>query len=115
MAATSRLNRRRVLKGGAALGALGLAGLAPALGAPAPKSKLPMRGHIIIRNAYVMTMEPGTGDIKDADVHIRDGVILAVGPKLNAPGAIPINGARSEEHTSELQSLRHLVCRLLLE
>src|SRR5437899_3409556 len=25
------------------------------------------------------------------------------------------SGARSEEHTSELQSLRHLVCRLLLE
>src|SRR5258705_3171133 len=24
-------------------------------------------------------------------------------------------GGRSEEHTSELQSLRHLVCRLLLE
>src|SRR5205814_7786113 len=24
-------------------------------------------------------------------------------------------GAKSEEHTSELQSLRHLVCRLLLE
>src|SRR5258705_9182831 len=28
----------------------------------------------------------------------------------------PVSGARrSEEHTSELQSLRHLVCRLLLE
>src|SRR5262245_62439341 len=29
----------------------------------------------------------------------------------------PVRGAltRSEEHTSELQSLRHLVCRLLLE
>src|SRR5262245_2112013 len=26
-----------------------------------------------------------------------------------------ISTARSEEHTSELQSLRHLVCRLLLE
>src|SRR5205814_5166114 len=25
------------------------------------------------------------------------------------------NNPRSEEHTSELQSLRHLVCRLLLE
>src|SRR5205814_7418631 len=25
------------------------------------------------------------------------------------------NATRSEEHTSELQSLRHLVCRLLLE
>src|SRR5947199_6641257 len=31
---------------------------------------------------------------------------------LGAPGSeVP----RSEEHTSELQSLRHLVCRLLLE
>src|SRR5437899_3377654 len=27
----------------------------------------------------------------------------------------PSSGSRSEEHTSELQSLRHLVCRLLLE
>src|ERR1039458_10797076 len=30
-------------------------------------------------------------------------------PKLELPRS------RSEEHTSELQSLRHLVCRLLLE
>src|SRR5436853_7093740 len=29
--------------------------------------------------------------------------------------ARPVEIARSEEHTSELQSLRHLVCRLLLE
>src|SRR5258705_3439190 len=28
---------------------------------------------------------------------------------------VVLQGARSEEHTSELQSLRHLVCRLLLE
>src|ERR1035438_5480357 len=27
----------------------------------------------------------------------------------------PVEWRRSEEHTSELQSLRHLVCRLLLE
>src|SRR5437899_3839850 len=27
----------------------------------------------------------------------------------------PLKKPRSEEHTSELQSLRHLVCRLLLE
>src|ERR1039458_647794 len=33
------------------------------------------------------------------------GVVEAVGPDVD----------RSEEHTSELQSLRHLVCRLLLE
>src|SRR5262245_4419901 len=32
---------------------------------------------------------------------------------IQGPAAGP--GRRSEEHTSELQSLRHLVCRLLLE
>src|SRR5262245_62835207 len=32
------------------------------------------------------------------------------------PSSVPSwASARSEEHTSELQSLRHLVCRLLLE
>src|SRR5258705_307295 len=31
------------------------------------------------------------------------------------PGFYYNSGGRSEEHTSELQSLRHLVCRLLLE
>src|SRR5438045_8541462 len=33
----------------------------------------------------------------------------------NLAGNIPDPICRSEEHTSELQSLRHLVCRLLLE
>src|SRR5205814_6132924 len=33
--------------------------------------------------------------------------------KKNPSPAFPVR--RSEEHTSELQSLRHLVCRLLLE
>src|SRR5262245_65364313 len=32
-----------------------------------------------------------------------------------ASPAAPLPPVRSEEHTSELQSLRHLVCRLLLE
>src|ERR1035441_8930887 len=31
------------------------------------------------------------------------------------PGRRPTIWVRSEEHTSDLQSLRHLVCRLLLE
>src|SRR5258705_2881076 len=34
---------------------------------------------------------------------------------LHASGVRERAGERSEEHTSELQSLRHLVCRLLLE
>src|SRR5438093_9988020 len=39
-------------------------------------------------------------------------------PVLNGPLAIRVEagrGLRSEEHTSELQSLTNLVCRLLLE
>src|SRR5689334_24048582 len=37
--------------------------------------------------------------------------------RLSVPrhGAAPWRGTRSEEHTSELQSQFHLVCRLLLE
>src|SRR5690348_18164009 len=34
---------------------------------------------------------------------------------IAAPGARSRRGERSEEHTSELQSPVHLVCRLLLE
>jgi len=81
------------LHGGAALGLYGMAGRMTAIAAPAPAPRLPARGNIVIRNAYVMTMEPGIGDIRDGDVHVKDGVIAAVGQKLNAPGATAINGA----------------------
>src|SRR5258705_9181653 len=37
------------------------------------------------------------------------------GDRVGALGNTGEKGIRSEEHTSELQSLRHLVCRLLLE
>src|SRR5262245_62377185 len=46
------------------------------------------------------------------------GAVLAAAAGLageRAPIPRPPAAARSEEHTSELQSLRHLVCRLLLE
>ena len=42
------------------------------------------------------------------------GYIFAPTPAV-VVGARIINGVRSEEHTSELQSRLHLVCRLLLE
>src|SRR5262245_63300833 len=38
-----------------------------------------------------------------------------VGREPSACAVAVRQGSRSEEHTSELQSLRHLVCRLLLE
>src|SRR2546422_2334667 len=40
---------------------------------------------------------------------------LAVGRGRHALGEAALQSERSEEHTSELQSRLHLVCRLLLE
>src|SRR5437016_9767532 len=37
------------------------------------------------------------------------------GPDAGAPSKTTVKRSRSEEHTSELQSLTNLVCRLLLE
>src|SRR2546425_7262874 len=45
-------------------------------------------------------------------VHLRDRVAAAPASRLRRHG---IPRFRSEEHTSELQSLAYLVCRLLLE
>src|SRR5438876_8384388 len=45
-------------------------------------------------------------------VSIRRAIVAALTAALLAPAVV---AARSEEHTSELQSPVHLVCRLLLE
>src|SRR2546425_8619248 len=42
----------------------------------------------------------------------KEGKVLRVFPK---EFRVEVEGVRSEEHTSELQSLAYLVCRLLLE
>src|SRR5262245_62407164 len=43
----------------------------------------------------------------------QTGLTIEIGASVTIQ--LPSSAARSEEHTSELQSLRHLVCRLLLE
>src|SRR5690349_23412338 len=55
---------------------------------------------------FTLISTPAVGDL--------DGV---GGPEVVIGGGnrVGINGPRSEEHTSELQSRRDLVCRLLLE
>ena len=35
-------------------------------------------GNLLVRGGYVLTMDSG-GDIPGADVHVKDGVIQAVG------------------------------------
>ena len=89
----SSVSRRSVLRLGAALGALGIAGDAHAqVPAPPQPARLPARGNFVIRNAHVMTMEPGTGDIVGGDVHVKDGLIAAIGQYLEAPGSNTIKG-----------------------
>src|SRR5437899_4111934 len=45
----------------------------------------------------------------------RSGRARGGGLRWRRSRSVPTSNDRSEEHTSELQSLRHLVCRLLLE
>ena len=107
--------RREFLGGMAALGSLSLGGCGlmgksadgsaakpPAAKPPAAKPpavkptvmkppapvKLPEQGEYVIRNAYVMTMEPGAGDLAGADVHVKQGTIVAVGRNLQASGQV---------------------------
>src|SRR5437899_9168898 len=66
-----------------------------------------------------------SSQLSGSGVRTPRSVITAVGPaprnpwRAREPGPRPcptvVTKSRSEEHTSELQSLRHLVCRLLLE
>src|SRR5690625_6903293 len=56
----------------------------------------------------------GTPRLTEAQVEVRTEKIGRVG-SIRAEEATPLALVRSEEHTSELQSRGHLVCRLLLE
>jgi 5-methylthioadenosine/S-adenosylhomocysteine deaminase len=50
------------------------------------------RPEFLIRNAYVVTMDERLGDLADADVHVTDGCIVAVGSGVKAPKAEVIDG-----------------------
>src|SRR5205823_13170351 len=48
--------------------------------------------------------------------YTQEGIYVSFAPRLDDPRLwSPPEKIRSEEHTSELQSLAYLVCRLLLE
>src|ERR1039458_10700669 len=56
--------------------------------------------------------KPGAIPVPSSRLNALARAITSCGSEISA-GVILFN--RSEEHTFELQSLRHLVCRLLLE
>ena len=89
--------RRRLLEGAAAMG---MAALTPrvlfaqqaARNAAAPAAPLPARGEFVIRGATVLTMDSAVSDLTAGDVHVRDGAIIAVAQKIEAPTAQVIEG-----------------------
>src|SRR5690625_5878831 len=77
--------------------------------------------NIIVQFFGVGPKSPGytkhLNHIRSLNPHIKDPNSIRAGSLLRLgviPPAKPVV-ARSEEHTSELQSRGHLVCRLLLE
>lgn len=96
---TGTTHSRRALMQGAA--ALGTAALMPrallaqpaARTASASAASLPTRGELLIRGATVLTMDLAVPDLATGDVHIRDGAIVAVAQRIEAPAAQVIDGA----------------------
>src|SRR5438045_6110044 len=89
-----------------------------------PESLLPLTPamfHVMVALADGQTH--GYAIMKDVEqltggaVRLSTGTLYGIIKRLLNDGLIreAASAARSEEHTSELQSLRHLVCRLLLE
>jgi cytosine/adenosine deaminase-related metal-dependent hydrolase len=89
------IDRRDFLRGTLTAAALGGAAALPLnfVFAQTRREPMPPSAEILIRNAFVMTMDETVGDLPDADVHVRGGTIAAVGPRLAAPGAQIIDGA----------------------
>src|SRR5690349_22715165 len=65
----------------------------------------------LVRREVVETITPGSVLAEDWIATGRNNFLAALLPQDSVVGL----AARSEEHTSELQSRRDLVCRLLLE
>ena len=95
---TNRTNatftRRTLLKG---VGAVAGAALMPRLllaqqSARNAGGPLPPRDELLIRGCAILTMDPALPDLAAGDVHVRGGAIVAVAPRIEAPGAQLIDG-----------------------
>src|SRR5690349_23380259 len=72
----------------------------------------------MIRRPPRSTLFPYTTLFRSYRVHVRDEadrLVIAIEEREGGERMLSTSLVRSEEHTSELQSRRDLVCRLLLE
>src|SRR5687768_17753559 len=64
---------------------------------------------------YRTGLPSGTPISSSSRITMRPRTMVALGQPVTAMPSNGVQPLRSEEHTSELQSRLHLVCRLLLE
>ncbi|MCC6473742.1 MAG: amidohydrolase family protein [Burkholderiales bacterium] len=74
---------------------------------------LPARGEYLIRAGHVLTMDPVLGDLPAGDVHVRNGTIVAVGPRLAAPGARVVDARDRIVMPGFIDTHWHLWCTAL--
>src|SRR5262245_64489342 len=105
---------------GTVLASMEALGLAPRAAAapftPPARSDFELRGRK--NDAKVLVLGAGVSGLVAAYELEKAGYRCELIEARARPGGRSFTvrgGSRSEEHTSELQSLRHLVCRLLLE
>lgn len=87
------MKRRDLLKGAATAAVLATSGIPLSVFAQ-PAKPLPSRSNLMIRGAYLLTMDAELGDIEAGDIRIENGEIIAVGTGLDAGGAEVIDGRR---------------------
>ncbi len=93
----STFSRRWLVKAAAAAGTATMVprelfAQQPARNAGTPISPLPARDEFVIRGATVLTMDSAVPDLAAGDVHVRNGAIVAVTQKIEAPTAQVIDG-----------------------
>lgn len=98
-----RLSRRSLLLGGTGIVGAGLIGLsAPAILRTTPAmaqesstaATLPERGEYLIKGGSVVSVDEAIGNVEGTDIHIRNGVIVAIGANIEAPGAEVIDASQ---------------------
>jgi 5-methylthioadenosine/S-adenosylhomocysteine deaminase len=88
----AKMSRRNLLAGAATIALMNTKSLAQTQPIGPSATALPQQLEVVIRAAFIMTMDPSLGDLKTGDVHIVNGLIRAVGQNLAAPSAREIDG-----------------------
>lgn len=97
--------------GGIAMPAIFAAGANPS--SAAASHGLPERGEFILRGGYVLTMDPALGEFPVGDVHVKQGEIVAVGARIEAPNVHSIDASNMIVMPGFVDTHQHLWTSLL--